>query len=155
MDNITIRATVAADIPALTRILDETGLFPSEMLEGLLTPSLTGDSTALWRTGLIDGTAVGLCFATPEDLADRVWNMLALGVLPRCQGQGVGGRIVHQLEADLRAMGQRMLIVDTSGTEAFSRARTFYEQLGYDRAACILDYWSDGDDKVTYRKRLG
>ena len=58
------------------------------------------------------------------------------------------------LENQLQAAGHRILIVDTSGTADFELTRRFYEKLNYHKEAVIRDFWADGDDKVTYWKRL-
>lgn len=80
--------------------------------------------------------------------------MLALGVLPDKQGKGAGKAIVQQLEDDLRSRGQRVLIVDTSGTDRYAATRGFYRRCGYAEEARIRDFWSAGDDKVVFWKAL-
>ncbi len=80
--------------------------------------------------------------------------MRALAVTPNLQGRGVGTALVAGLELLLQKDGQRMVLVDTSGTEAFARTWEFYEKNAYDVEARIRDYWADGDDKVTYKKGL-
>lgn len=154
MDIIDIRPLEAADLDALAEVVDATGLFPPEMLPDLTAGFLAGDGSDRWVTCTLKRVPVGLCYARPEDMADRVWNMLALAVAPRRQGQGLGGQLVRRLEDDLRASGQRLLIVDTSGTPDFARTRAFYQAHGYVERARIPDYWSEGDDKVTFAKRL-
>lgn len=155
MNNFDIRPTQMRDLPDLRLLLDETGLFPSEMLEEMIRPALEGEVDAIWLSGLLDGTLISLCFAEPEPMADAVWNMRALAVLPTCQGKGFGTQIVSSLEQRLSESHQRLLIVDTSGAEDFALTRQFYLQWGYEAEARIRDYWADGDDKITYRKRLG
>ena len=149
-----IRPVTAADVPHLERVLDGTQLFPSEMLEDMLAPFLAGDGSALWLTWEDEGTPVALAYAVPEELADGTWNMLALGVLPERQGQGIGAALVRELEARLRERDVRLLIVDTSGTSDFDGARAFYRSPAYAEEARIRDYWAAGDDKVTFRKAL-
>lgn len=80
--------------------------------------------------------------------------MLALAVLPAHQGDGVGGALVKRLEDDLRSQGVRVLIADTSGTEAFALTRRFYAKNGYSEEARIRDFWDVGDDKVVFWKAL-
>ena len=155
MNEVKFRGATAADLEGLMTVLSQTELFPSEMLPEMIAPFLNAEGESIWLTGLTSGVPVALCYAEPEQLADRVWNMLALAVLPKVQGQGIGGKMVAKLEADLIAKGQRMLIVDTSGDSAFERTRRFYEKHGYEEEARIRDYWSAGEDKVTYRKKLG
>ena len=58
------------------------------------------------------------------------------------------------MERAIGAAGGRVLIVDTSGTAAFEQTRAFYLKNGYEAEARILDFWADGDDKVTFRKAL-
>lgn len=154
MTNPTINPTTTNDIPALQKVLDGTELFPSEMLPDMLDSSLSGDSEAFWLTCHVNGTAVGLCYTVPEELAEGTWNMLALAVLPDLQGQRLGAALVAAAESHLRAKDQRLLIVDTSGTDDFALTRKFYAQNGYEEEARIRDFWANGDDKVIFRKAL-
>ena len=88
------------------------------------------------------------------DNADGTWNMLALAVRPDLQGQRLGAALVRAAEKHLQDKGQRILIVDTSGTDAFALTRNFYVQNGYEEEVRIRDFWADGDDKVIFRKAL-
>ncbi len=152
--NIDIQPTVLQDVPALQRLVDETGLFPSGLLPDMVAGFLGDDPQDIWLTCHLDGTPVGFCYAVPEQMTAGTWNMLALAVLPVHQGQGLGARLVARLETLLEARGQRILIVDTSGTGEFALTRRFYAKNGYDEEARIRDFWADGDDKVTFRKAL-
>ena len=152
----TVRPTAAAHLPALRTVLDSIELFPSDLLAEMSTDFLTNpDTEDRWLTALDDaGQPVGLVCCVPEPLTDGTHNMRAIGVLAERQGEGIGARLVARLEADLRAAGQRLLIVDTSGTEAFALTRKFYTQLGYTHAATLHDFWAAGDDKVIFNKAL-
>ena len=154
MTKVTFEMTTPADIPALQRVLDETHLFPSEMLPDMLAPMLAGDSPARWLTCQRDGEAIGLCFTEPEELTDGTWNMRALALHSQYQGQGLGAALTRALEDQLRAEGQRLIIVDTSGTDDFAQTRGFYSHIGYSQVACIPDYWAKGDDKIVFSKPL-
>lgn len=149
-----ITPTTQDDIPGLQVVLDRTALFPAEMLPELLAPALTGEDAALWLTCHLDGAPVGLCYSEPEALTDGTWNMRALAVRPDLQGQGLGSALVEAAENHLRDKRQRILIVDTSGSDGFALTRKFYAQNGYGEEARIRDFWSPGDDKVIYRKAL-
>lgn len=150
-----IRPTEARDIPDLKSLLDETGLFPGEMLTDMLHGFLSDEASEdLWLSCQVEGKVVGFCYAVPETLTDGTWNMLAIAVLPSEQGSGVGGAIVRQLEAELRNRGQRLLIVDTSGREDFAPTRAFYRKNGYQEEARIRGFWAAGDDKIVFSKSL-
>jgi len=154
MTNIRIKPTAEADIPALQRVLDATELFPSEMLPEMLASFLDGSTSAFWLTCHTETGAVGFCYTVPEELAEGTWNMLALAIHPEAQGQGLGRKLVSAAEAHLRQAIQRILIVDTSGTEEFAPTRAFYAACGYEEEARIRDFWAVGDDKVIFRKAL-
>ena len=140
MTKVTFEITTPADIPALKRVVEETHLFPSDMLPDMLAPMFAGDSPARWLTCQRDSEAIGLCVAEPEELTDRTWNMRALALHPQYQGQGLGAALTRALEDQLRADGQRLIIVDTSGTDDFAKTRGFYSHIGYSQVACIPDY---------------
>lgn len=154
MTNPIIKPTTADDIAGLTTVLDRTELFPSDMLPAMLAPAFAGETEAFWLTCHHGNEAVGLCYTTPEELADRTWNMLALAVRPDLQGKRLGAALVHAAEKHLKDMGQRILIVETSGTEQFVLTREFYSKNGYEQEARIRDFWANGDDKVVFRKAL-
>ena len=150
-----IRETTYADTPNLERVLDETELFPSDMLADMLSGFLSdGVNNDLWLTCESEGEAIGFCYASPEQLADGTWNMLAIAVLPAAQSKGAGAALVAELESRLRETGQRVLIADTSGTDEFARTRKFYRKNGYSEEALIREFWGPGDDKVTFWKSL-
>jgi ribosomal protein S18 acetylase RimI-like enzyme len=152
---LNIRPTKREDITALKAVLDETELFPSELLPDMLADLLSGTSaTEIWLTVESGAAAAGFCYAAPEKLTDGTWNMLAIAVSPSRQGQGLGHALVKQLEDILRKAGQRILIADTSGTSQFAQTREFYRKCGYHEEARIREFWAEGDDKVTFRKAL-
>jgi len=150
-----IRPTRHSDLADLQEVLDGTELFPSEMLPEMIGNFLSGDkSSDQWLRCEVDGKAVGFCYAVPEELTDGAWNMLALAVVPLLQGKGHGGALVAQLEATLRGCGQRLLIAETSGVDAFALTREFYHKNGYTEEARIRDFWAAGDDKIVFWKSL-
>lgn len=61
---------------------------------------------------------------------------------------------MSHIEDHLAARKQRVLIVETSGTDALARTREFYRLCQYDQESRIRDFYEDGDDKVTFRKAL-
>lgn len=61
---------------------------------------------------------------------------------------------MSHIEEHLAAEGQRVLIVETSGTDALARTREFYRLCQYDQESRIRDFYADGDDKITFRKAL-
>ena len=150
-----VRPTRRDDIAALQAVVDASELFPGEMLPDMASGFLSDDeSPDIWLTCVADGDAVGFCYAVPEKLTDGAWNMLAIAVLPARQGGGCGSAIVRRLEANLTERGQRILMADTSGSDASAPARAFYRRNGYVEEARIRDFWAVGDDKIVFWKSL-
>ena len=150
-----IRPTRHEDIAPLMTVVDETGLFPSEMLPDMASAFLSGEaSQQLWLTCEIGGTAVAFCYAVQETLTEGTWNMLAIAVHPSRQGAGCGGAIVAMLEDLLSKAGHRVLIAETSGKDDFARTQAFYRKQGYVEEARIRDFWAKGDDKIVFWKSI-
>ena len=82
------RPAVPADIPAIRLVLQDTGLFPSAMLEELIHPFFENpDQAEQWfaHESQRDGV-IGFGFVRPEPLTDGTWNVMAIGVRrPSCQ----------------------------------------------------------------------
>ncbi|MDJ0631215.1 MAG: GNAT family N-acetyltransferase [Rhodobacter sp.] len=147
---MSIRDARATDIEALGRIAETAGLFPAEYLADMIRPALEG-AADIWLVAEIDGVPAGFAFARPEEMTDRVWNLLALGVAPATQGKGLAGRLVAAIEARLDA---RMIIVETTQLPEQAAARALYAKAGYEEEGRVRDFYSEGEDKVIFRKVL-
>ncbi len=151
---LTIKETTRADIPGLKAVLDTIDLFPAEMLEDMLEPTLDGKSDALWHTAHLGGRVIGLAYTRAEIFTDRTWNLLALGVHADAQSSGAGKTLVRAVEDTLRTRAQLLLIIETSSGPDLEPARAFYRANGYNEHARIKDFWAEGDDKIIYHKAL-
>jgi ribosomal protein S18 acetylase RimI-like enzyme len=54
----------------------------------------------------------------------------------------------------LAERGERVLLVETSGTEDFEYVRAFYRKNGYEEEARIREFYAAGVDKIIFRKML-
>jgi ribosomal protein S18 acetylase RimI-like enzyme len=151
MTEDTIRPLQWDDLVAARRLIAAVDLFPDEMLPEMAAAWLEGREAALW---LIAGQGAALAYAAPERLTDGTWNLLLLAVDPTRQGQGLGRRLVAEVEQTLRKGGARLLLVETSGVADFEGQRRFYTRLGFHSEGRIRDYYQDGDDKVIFAKPL-
>lgn len=153
-----IRPVAANDIAALKMIIDATDMFPSEMLDDMIAGFFNdrgSDETWLTydKTGCRGGPKA-VAYYRPEEMTDRTWNLLLIAVHPDCQSEGIGAALMRHIEDDLTARGQRILIVETSGTSTLARTREFYRLCQYHQESRIRDYYEDGDDKITFWKAL-
>ena len=156
--NDPIRSCSAPDLPAVRAIVDAVALFPSELLDDMVSfeppPGPGGDPTEFWLVHDDGDGPVAVAYCAPEAMTDGTWNALLLAVRPERQGEGIGVGLMARIEALLGARGERVLLVETSGTDAFERTRGFYARIGYEREAVIREYYGAGDDKVVFRKAL-
>lgn len=150
-----IRPVRADDIAALKRVVDGSGLFPSDLLDGMLAGYLAGEvQDEFWLT-VDDGSGpLAIAYCAPERMTEGTWNLLLIAVDPARRSGGIGAALLEHIEAALRARGERVLLVETSGVPGFERTRSFYRANGYDEEARIRDYYDTGDDKVVFWKSL-
>lgn len=151
----TIRPATRADVPALKSILDAVGLFPSDLLEDMMADYFNNQpgSEHYWLTDDHDGP-VGVAYYAPERLTEGTWNLYLIAIHSDRQGQGRGAALLRYVEEDLRARGERLLLVETSGLPSFEYQRAFYRKCDYDEEARIRDFYQAGEDKVVFRKAL-
>lgn len=97
---------------------------------------------------------LGVAYYAPALAADRTWYLTMIAVTRAAQGQGRGAALLRHVEDALRAAGQRILLVETSGLPGYERTRAFYAKCGYEAEARIRDFYSPGDDMVVFRKLL-
>lgn len=154
MKTYDIRPLKAEDLGAAARVIDSTGLFPSELLKPMAEPWLSGAADELWFVAVQDGDVAGIAYAAPERMTDGTWNLLMIAVREDRQGSGLGGALTRRTEAALRDRDARVLLVETSGLDAYERTRAVYRRLGYAEEARIRDYYAAGEDKVVFWKAL-
>ena len=157
-----IRPATPEDSAAVVDIVVAAGMFSTEdawFVEGMMADYFDGGQ----GYGQSDGHAcviddedgpLGVAYYEPKPAADRVWDLTMIAVRPARQGRGRGAAMLRHVEEDLRACGQRLLLVDTSGSPQYDRTREFYAKCGYEEEARIRDYWTTDDDLVVFRKAL-
>ncbi|WP_299303145.1 GNAT family N-acetyltransferase [uncultured Litoreibacter sp.] len=158
MKHPTIRAAVAEDQPALMGIAEACGLFDADELEDFtqMTAGHFADPPQdhHWLITETEDTAIGAAYVTPEALADGVWNLWFIGLMPAAQGKGQGSALLAHVEALATSSSARLLLIETASGEDFANTRGFYLARGYNQEALIRDYHANGVDKVVFRKAL-
>ena len=153
--NHSIRKINPSDVPALKKVLDSIDLFPSEMMDDMISDFFNNPTSEdIWFAAVENEKTIGLGYCASEKLTVGTYNLYAIGVRSDLQGKGIGAQMMSYLENELKNKEARVLIVDTSGSEEFKLTRKFYEKLGYTKEAVIRDFWDEGDDKVTFWKKL-
>jgi ribosomal protein S18 acetylase RimI-like enzyme len=101
-----------------------------------------------------DGEINAAAYFAPETFGQGVYNLYFIGVLPESQGVGIGSKLLKFVENDVKNLGSRLLLVETSGLPEFEKTRNFYLKNGYEKEATIREYYKAGDDKIVFRKKL-
>lgn len=153
-----VRPGRAEDLAAVRALAVAAGLFgPDDVAEVVERTDVAHGEPALWlMTTDDDGVVVGTAYSVREPVSDGVWNMLMLAVDPEHHRGGLGRELVAAVEAALRGLEEpaTALVVETSSTEDFARARAFYAAVGYTEVGRVPHYYGRGDDKVVLWKTL-
>lgn len=154
-----IRRATHDDSATVTALAVAAGLFPAS--DTSVTDQMMADyfarNRALGHGCVIDEEAepLGVAYYAPATATDGTWYLTMIAVRPDAQGRGRGAALMRHVEEALRASGQRVLLVETSGHPSFARTRAFYAKQGYEEEARIREYYAAGEDMVLFRKALG
>jgi len=101
-----------------------------------------------------DGRVAGYVCYGPNPMTRGTWDLYWLAVSPGLHGQGVGSTLVKMAEQDIKGLGGRMVLIETSSNPNYKAARSLYLTLGYEHVSTIPDFYDPGDNKETFRKVL-
>jgi ribosomal protein S18 acetylase RimI-like enzyme len=154
-----IRASVPADTPTLVAIAEGTGVFKPveiEALKEVLEDYFEENQVHGHRCVSYEknGQVIGFTYYAPTAMTDRTWHLYWIAVNKQAHARGVGTSLLKHAEEDIRAVGGRVLFIETSSMPHYELTRRFYHKHGYDKACVQPDYYADGDDMVVFRKRL-
>lgn len=150
-----IRAINKTDLADLKIVIETSGLFPPDLLDGMVSDHFANSETQdIWLTKLINDKPIAIAYCAPERLTDGTYNLYLIAVHNDLQGKGIGGQLMRYVENLLQSTNKRILLVETSSLPEFELTRRFYDKCGYNREAVIRDFYRDGEDKVVFWKKL-
>jgi GNAT superfamily N-acetyltransferase len=154
-----IRPTVPSETTVLVDLARATGVFkPSELtaLREVLDDYHARERANGHRAVTLDhdGNPVGFAYYAPSAMADRAWYLWWVAVDPRLQSRGMGSALLRHTEDEIRGLGARLLLIETSSLPKYEPTRRFYFRHGYETYAVLRDFYADGDDMVIFSKRL-
>jgi GNAT superfamily N-acetyltransferase len=154
-----IRPTTPADTEALVAIAAGTGVFKPIELDALV--EVLNDYHATNRglghvavTLELHGKPAGFAYYAPAAMTDRTWYLYWIAVDKNTHAKGLGTRLLHRAEDDVRAANGRLFLIETSSLPHYDLTRKSYLKHGYEQAAVLRDFYADGDDMVVFRKRM-
>jgi GNAT superfamily N-acetyltransferase len=154
-----IRPTVPVDTDALVAIAASTDVF--KPIELVALREVLDDYHAIeHKNGHIAVTLelhdkpAGFAYYAPAEMTDRTWYLYWIAIDKNVHAKGLGTRLLHKAEDDVRAAGGRVFFIETSSLPHYDLTRKFYLKHSYEQAAVLKDFYSDGDDMVVFRKKM-
>ncbi len=148
-----------ADIDDVRRLVQETGVFSATEIRWageVIEAALKDPAGAGYFTLMADGD-VGLegfsCYG-PIDGTQNRFDLYWIAVSPAAQGKGLGGKLLSASMADARSRGATHMFIDTSTRPDYAAARALYVAQGFELQGTLVDFYSDGDGKAIFGKRL-
>lgn len=76
----------------------------------------------------------------PKPSPDGTYNLYLIAVRERLKAKGLGSGLLRHIEDALRAVGARVLIIETSALDGFALTRRSYLKHGYSEEARIREF---------------
>lgn len=154
-----IRAMQAADRPAIIEILQNTEAFtPADVAVAIeLIDCYLADSTGSGYHFLVadfDGRPAGYICYGPTPLTQGTWDVYWIATAPGQKGRGIGSLLLKSAEENIRAAAGRQVLIETASNPLYLEARRFYLARGYINISSIPDFYSPGDNRITFRKLI-
>ncbi|HUO98132.1 MAG TPA: GNAT family N-acetyltransferase [Rhizomicrobium sp.] len=138
--SIAVESALSGDVRRLIGELNECllSLTPPEHCFHMTVEEMAQPDTTVF-VARVDGIAVA-CGALRRH-ADNVAEVKRMYTVPAHQGEGIGGRILAEIEALARKEGFRRLVLETG--DRHPAAWRVYERAGFTRCGAVLDYPDD------------
>lgn len=102
----------------------------------------------------VDGRTVAYsCFGS-DVMSKTCFDLYWIVTHNDYRGKGIGKKILAETEKLAAEMGCIILIAETSGLPHYEPTRMFYINTGFILEAKIKDYYTLGDDKLFFTKRI-
>ena len=162
MPEWTFRDRVETSDPAVVRdIVSSTGFFSPEEIdvaEELVLDHLQKGPAGGYLFVFADdeaGRALGYACYGPVPCTQRTFDLYWIAVHADTRGQGLGRRLMAEVESRLATHAGGKLIAETSSRPQYAPTRAFYLACGFVEEARIRDYYAPGEDILYFTRRLG
>ena len=158
--NVVIRTeAIPSDIQSVEEIVRSSGFFrPNEVPVAveLVTERLEKGAKSGYEFVFIDVDANTVAYACFGLIPCTVYSydLYWIATHEDYRGRGFGKRALREVEKAVAASGGKSIYVETSSLPKYEPTRAFYLKNNYIEKARFEDFYSDGDDKIVYFKRL-
>ena len=101
-----------------------------------------------------DSAVAGYACYGPTPATEGTYDLYWIAVSHEIQRKGVGRELLKFVEGELVKASGRILIIETSSREKYRPTQNFYDRNGYHVEAVIKDFYSPGDNRLIYVKKL-
>jgi ribosomal protein S18 acetylase RimI-like enzyme len=157
---IILRESISTDdIPILESLVRSTQNFTElevsvaiEVAEEYCSKGEKSGYDFLWYT--VKGRHVGFCCFGPIPCTIDRYEIYWIVIDKMMQRTGIGTVLLREAERRIVQKGGKAIYLDTSSKETYLNARIFYEKNGYTQVTILDDFYTDGDHKIIYRKKI-
>ena len=151
----------AEDRHAVREIVTSTAFFSAsevDVAEELVTERLAkGEESGyffVFAETLERGPLGYACYG-PTPCTESTHDLYWIAVHEEMRGQGLGRKLLAEVEARLRRGKGGKLIAETSSREQYAPTQRFYLSCGFSLEARIRDYYAPGEDILYFTKNIG
>lgn len=94
-----------------------------------------------------------LCYG-PTPLTSHTFDLYWIAVSKNFQRKSIGNLLLKECEEKVKKEGGKILVVETSSTKRYEKARRFYVKNGFKKVAEIKDFYKKNDNKIIYVKTI-
>jgi ribosomal protein S18 acetylase RimI-like enzyme len=159
--NLTFRTTPEKrDIERVREIVESTKFFYDhevEIASELVAERVyQGESTGYYFVfAEVDGITVAYSCFGPITMSTTSFDLYWIATHNDYRGKGIGRQLLDETCRQAKAMGCIILIAETSGLGHYAPTRAFYISNKFELEASLKDFYTMGDDKLFYTKRIG
>jgi GNAT superfamily N-acetyltransferase len=148
-----------SDIDRVREIIESTKFFYDHEVEiavELVAERLElGESTGYYFVfAEADGVTVAYSCFGPILMSTTSFDLYWIATHNDYRGMGIGRKLIEETSRVAKNMGCKILIAETSGLPHYEPTRAFYTSNAFILEASLKDFYTDGDDKLFYTKRI-
>jgi GNAT superfamily N-acetyltransferase len=148
------------DIARVFEIVESTKFFYDHEVEiaaELVAERLAqGESTGYYFVfGEMDGVTVAYSCFGPITMSKTSFDLYWIATHNDYRGKGIGKKVLEETCKQAALMGCSIIIAETSGLPHYEPTRAFYNNNKFELEAKLRDFYTLGDDKLFYTKRIG
>lgn len=101
-----------------------------------------------------DGKLLGFVCFGPTPLTKHTYDLYWIAVSKDYQRKNLGKLLLEFSEGKIKKRGGKIIIIETSSTSKYEKARRFYLKHGFKKITEIKNFYKNKDNKIIFAKYL-